>query len=124
MSIPPTAMATIMVYPLDQYGLPDRGKPPYKPKIERWMLNNIRRAAPSIGKIVGKGKYARDACHTSCAYAAQPFGELGKQDNCQIAVTLSIANPAAAREGLRPGSPCDRMLPGSLDRTNVCPQRS
>ena len=22
------------------------------------MLNNIRRAAPSVGKIVGKGKYA------------------------------------------------------------------
>jgi hypothetical protein len=31
---------------------------PYKPQIERWMLNNITRAAPSIGKIVGKGKYA------------------------------------------------------------------
>jgi hypothetical protein len=38
--------------------LPDYNKPPYKPKIERWMLNNIRRAAPSIEKIVGKGKYA------------------------------------------------------------------
>jgi hypothetical protein len=25
-------------------------------KIKRWMLNNIRRAAPSIGKIVGKTK--------------------------------------------------------------------
>jgi hypothetical protein len=47
-----------MVHPLDQYGLSDYDKPPFKPKIERWMLNNIRRAAPSIGKIVGKGKYA------------------------------------------------------------------
>jgi hypothetical protein len=48
----------IMVYPLDKWGLPDHSQPPFKPKIERWMLNNIRRAAPTFGKIVGKGKYA------------------------------------------------------------------
>ena len=48
----------MMVRPLDQYGLPDYAQPPYKPKIERWMLNNIRRAAPTFGKIVGKGKHA------------------------------------------------------------------
>jgi hypothetical protein len=48
----------LMVYPLDKWGLPDHSQPPFKPKIERWMLNNIRRAARTFGKIVGKGKYA------------------------------------------------------------------
>ena len=47
-----------MVYPLDTLGLPDRSQPPFKPKIERCMLHNIRGAAPTFGKIVGKGKYA------------------------------------------------------------------
>jgi hypothetical protein len=48
----------LMVHPLNQYGLSDYDKPPYKPKSKRWMLNNIRRAAPSIVKVAGKGKYA------------------------------------------------------------------
>ena len=54
----PPQWPPLMVHPLDQYGLSDYDKLPYKPKIKRWMLNNIRRAAPSVGKIVGKGKYA------------------------------------------------------------------
>jgi hypothetical protein len=54
----PPQWPPLMVHPLDQYGLSDYDQPPYKPKIKRWMLNNIRRAAPSVGKIVGKGKYA------------------------------------------------------------------
>ena len=54
----PPQWPPLMVHPLDQYGLSDYDQPPYKTKIKRWMLNNIRRAAPSVGKIVGKGKYA------------------------------------------------------------------
>ena len=54
----PPQWPPLMVHPLDQYGLSDYDQPPYKPKIKRWMLNDIRRAAPSVGKIVGKGKYA------------------------------------------------------------------
>ena len=52
----PPQWPPLMVHPLDQYGLPDYDKPPFKPKIQRWMLNNVRRAAPSMGKIVRKSK--------------------------------------------------------------------
>ena len=52
----PPQWPPLMVHPLDQYGLPDYDKLPFKPKIQPWMLNNVRRAAPSMGKIVGKSK--------------------------------------------------------------------
>jgi hypothetical protein len=52
----PPQWPPLMVHPLDQYGLPDYDKPSFKPKIQPWMLNNVRRAAPSMGKIVGKSK--------------------------------------------------------------------
>jgi hypothetical protein len=54
----PPQWPALMVHPLDQYGLSDYAQPSHKPKIKRWMLFNTRRAAPSVGKIVGKGKYA------------------------------------------------------------------
>ena len=64
----------LRVHPLDQYGLPDHAQSPYKPKIERSMLNNIRRAAPSIGKIVGKGEIRqRDPTVTGATLGSRPL---------------------------------------------------
>ena len=64
----------LRVHPLDQYGLPDYAQSPYKPKIERSMLNNIRRAAPSIGKIVGKGEIRqRDPTVTGATLGSRPL---------------------------------------------------
>jgi hypothetical protein len=42
----------LMAYPLDEWGFPDYSQQPFKPKIHRWMLGNIRKAAPTFGKIV------------------------------------------------------------------------
>jgi hypothetical protein len=45
-----------MAYPLDKWGFPDYSQRPFKPSIHRWMMGNIRRAAPTFGKIVSGRK--------------------------------------------------------------------
>ena len=50
-------------------------------KIEAWIVDNMA--------------FAKKGVH-SVGVARQYCGRVGKTDNCQIAVTLSIANPAAS----------------------------
>ena len=93
-------------------------------KVREMVLPEIERHGPIEAWIIDDTGFPKKGRH-SVGVGRQYCGELGKQDNCQIAVTLSIANhhaslPAAYR----------LYLPRSGRRTLhvgaklVCPRRS
>jgi SRSO17 transposase len=70
-------------------------------KVREMVLPEMERHGPIEAWIIDDTGFPKKGRH-SVGVARQYCGELGKQDNCQIAVTLSIANhhaslPAAYR---------------------------
>jgi SRSO17 transposase len=93
-------------------------------KVREMVLPSIERSGPIEAWIVDDTSFPKKGKH-SVGVARQYCGQLGKQENCQVAVTLSIANhaaslPVAYRLYLPEAWAADRC--GA--RRRMCPRRS
>ena len=64
-------------------------------KVRELVLPAIERHGPIEAWIIDDTSFPKKGRH-SVGVARQYCGQLGKQDNCQVAVTLSIANGQAS----------------------------
>jgi SRSO17 transposase len=104
-------------------------------KVRELVLPGIERQGPIEAWIIDDTGLPKQGRH-SVGVARQYCGQLGKQDNCQVAVSLSLANRHASlpvayrlylpaewieRGGARPAFPTTSRLPPSRrSRLNTC----
>ena len=93
-------------------------------KVREMVLPSIERHGPIEAWIIDDTGFPKKGRH-SVGVARQYCGQLGKQDNCQVAVSLSLANhhaslPVAYRLYLPKEWATDR----ARRRKRVCPRRS
>ena len=91
-------------------------------KVRELVLPEMERHGPIEAWIIDDTGFPKKGRH-SVGVGRQYCGELGKQDNCQIAVTLSIANHHAS---LPAASICRRSGRRTVHvgAKQVCPRRS
>ncbi|EIZ79503.1 transposase [Novosphingobium sp. Rr 2-17] len=97
-------------------------------RVRDWTLPRmIERGGPITAWIIDDAGFPKKGKH-SVGVARQYCGQLGKQDNCQVAVSLSVANesaslPVAWRLYLPEiwlGDPERRQKAKILDSNSVC----
>jgi len=77
-------------------------------RCARWFCRRLRGAGPIEAWIIDDTGFPKKGRH-SVGVTRQYCGQLGKQDNCQVAVTLSIANPRGQPAGRIPALSAARM---------------
>ena len=66
-------------------------------RVGQLVLPALERSGPIEAWIIDDTGFPKKGQH-SVGVTRQYCGQLGKQDNCQVAVSLSLANPKAAEE--------------------------
>src|SRR5215213_10735010 len=99
-SVEPMAAVTARVAAQHQSLLHFVGQAPWSEtavltKVRDVVLTAIERAGPLAAWIIDDTGFPKKGTH-SVGVARQDCGQLGKQDNCQVAVSLSLANDGSS----------------------------